>query len=49
MTWDDYEGLIETLEIRKDPETMQSFRRAVKEIEAGEARDFEEFANELGL
>ena len=49
MTWDDYEGLLETLEIMKDPETMESFRRAVKEIEAGEAQDFEEFAKERGL
>jgi hypothetical protein len=28
---------------------MESFRRAVKQFEAGEGRDFEEFAAELGL
>ena len=49
MNWDDYEGLMETLEIVKDTEAMESFRRAVKQFEAGEGRDFEEFAAELGL
>ena len=49
MNWDDYEGLMETLEIVKDSEAMESFRRAVKQFEAGEGRDFEEFAAELGL
>ena len=49
MAWDDYEGLMETLEIMKDPELMESFRRAVKQYEAGEGRDFEEFAAELGI
>ncbi len=44
-----YEGLMETLEIVKDTEAMESFRRAVKQFEAGESRDFEEFAAELGL
>ena len=45
----DYAGLIETLEIMRDPELMESFRRAVKQFEAGEGRDFEEFAAELGI
>ena len=45
----DNEGLMETLEIVKDTEAMESFRRAVKQFEAGEGRDFEEFAAELGL
>ena len=49
MAWDDYEGLMETLEIMQDPELMESFRRAVKQFEAGEGRDFEEFAAELGI
>lgn len=49
MTWDDYEGLMETLEILKDTELMESFRRAVEQYEAGGGRDFEEFAAELGI
>ena len=49
MTWDDYEGLMETLEIMKDPESMESFRRAVKQFQDGEGRDFEEFTAELGI
>ena len=51
MNWDDYEGLMETLEIVKDTEAMESFhRRPGKAVRwAGEGRDFEEFAAELGL
>ena len=49
MTWDDYEGLMETLEIVRDDEAMESFRRAVKQFEAGEGRPFEEFAAEIGI
>ena len=49
MTWDDYQGLMETLEILKDTELMESFRRAVEQYEAGGGRDFEEFAAELGI
>ena len=49
MAWDDYEGLMETLEIMKDPEAMDSFRRAAKQLQDGAARDFEELAAELGV
>ena len=49
MTWDDYEGLMETLEIVRDPETMESFRKAVEQFEAGEVMPFEDFAAELGV
>ncbi len=45
----DYTGFLETLEIMRDPDLMESFRRAVKQFEAGEGRDFEEFAAELGI
>ena len=49
MAWDDYEALVETLEILDDPETMDSLRRAGAQIEAGEGRRFEDVAAELGL
>ncbi len=49
MTWDDYEGLMETLEIVRDPETVESFRKAVEQFEAGEVMPFEDFAAELGV
>ena len=42
MAWDDYEALVETLEILDDPETMDSLRRASAQIEAGEGRPFED-------
>ncbi len=49
ITWDDYEGLMETLEIAQDPDTMEVFRRAVSQIEAGEAVPFDEVAADLGI
>ena len=49
MPWDDYEALVETLEILDDPEAMDSLRRAGGQIEAGEGRQFEDVVAELGL
>ena len=49
LAWDDYEALVETLEILDDPETMDALRRANAQIEAGEGRPFEDVAAELGF
>ena len=49
MTWDDYEGILETFEILKDPEALADLRQAIQDLEKGEARDFEEVAAELGV
>ena len=49
MTWDDYEGILETFEILKDPEAMADLRQAIKDLEDGNVRDFEEVAAELGI
>lgn len=49
MAWDDYEALLETLEILDDPETLDALRRAVAQLEAGEGRRFEDVAAALGL
>ncbi len=48
MTWDDYEGILETFEILKDPEAMADLRQAIQDKEDGKVRDFEEVAAELG-
>ena len=49
MPWDDYESLVETLEILGDSEAMDGIRRADAQIEAGEGKPFEDAAAELGL
>ena len=49
MAWDDYESLIETLEILGDPEAMDALSRAESQIAAGKGRPFEDVAAELGL
>ena len=35
MTWEDYESIMETLEILDDSELMENLSRSIKEIEAG--------------
>ena len=49
MSWDDYESLVETLEILGDPEAMDGLRRADAQITAGEGRPFDAAGGELGL
>ena len=49
MTWDDYEGILETFEILKDPEALADLRQAMQDMEDGKVRDFEEVAAELGV
>lgn len=38
---DEYEGLLETLEILADPELSRAIRRGLAEVEAGEAIEHE--------
>ena len=49
MPWDDYESLVETLEILGNSEAMDELRRADAQIEAGKVRSFEDAAAELGI
>lgn len=49
MPWDDYESLVETLEIFGDSEAMDELRRADAQIEAGKGKPFEDVAAELGI
>ena len=49
MTWDDYEGILETFEILKDPEALADLRQAMQDMEDGKVRDFEEVVAELGV
>jgi len=49
MSWDLYEGLLETIEILADPEMMGRIKNGLKEIEAGKAYSIEESRKRLGL
>ena len=46
---EEIEGLLETLEILKDEETMTAFRRGVEDIKEGRVVSWEEVKKELGL
>ena len=35
MSWELYEGLLETLEVLSDPELMQHVRAAIEDVKAG--------------
>ena len=47
MPWDLYESLLETIEIMGDEDLMSDLRRAIEEIAAGEAIDWERAKKEL--
>ena len=48
MSVEDYEGLLETLEILADSELARDIRRGLEEIEAGDTVSHDELWNELG-
>jgi PHD/YefM family antitoxin component YafN of YafNO toxin-antitoxin module len=47
MPWDLYESILETIEIMGDEDLMADLRRAIGEISAGEAIDWERAKKEL--
>jgi antitoxin YefM len=47
MSVDDYEGLLETLEILADSDLSRDIRQGLEEIEAGDTVSHDEFWNEL--
>ena len=49
MSIDDYEGLIETLEIQSDPELMKRIKRAERNMKAGKGIPYEEFLKKLKM
>ena len=49
LTWEDYEALVETLEIMGDPEAMEQLRVSAKQIRAGKTRPVRELGKELGF
>ena len=49
LSVDEYEGLIETLEIMADPRLMESIRRGKADIAAGRTVDWDDLKRELKL
>ena len=49
LTWEDYEALVETLDIMGDPEAMEQLRVSAEQIKAGKTRPIRELGKELGL
>ena len=49
MSIDDYEGLLETLEIESDPELMADIRQAEKDMKNGKGKSLEQIHKELGI
>ena len=49
LAWDDYEALVDTLEILSDPEAREALRLASVRIATGERRSVEDVVVELGI
>lgn len=49
LPWEEYEALVETLDILGDAKLMASLRRSVKELEQGKAIPWEQAKRKLGL
>ena len=49
MSMDDYEGLLETLEIESDPELMKRLKQAEEDMRRGKTKSLEAIHKELGI
>lgn len=49
LTRDEYEGLLETLDIMRDPETMKQLKRSDENFKKGKFITLGELEKELGL
>ena len=49
LPWDDYESIVETLEIMSDPELMAAIRISLEQAERGEVIPWEQVKAELDL
>jgi len=48
MTWDDYESIMETLEVLSDSDAMEQLRRAMEDVKAGRTIPWEKAKKRLG-
>ena len=42
MTWEDYQAILETLEVLGDDEAMDQLRRSIREVKEGKAIPWKE-------
>lgn len=49
MSWELYEGLLETVEVLSDPELMQNLRTAIEDIKADRTHSLSDAYKRLGL
>ncbi|HID28947.1 MAG TPA: type II toxin-antitoxin system Phd/YefM family antitoxin [Desulfobacterales bacterium] len=49
MSWELYEGLLETLEILSDPELMNNLKRGIEDVKAGRTHSLKEAYERLGF
>lgn len=49
MSWELYEGLLETLEILSDPELMNDLKRGIEDVKAGRMHSLKEAYERLGF
>jgi prevent-host-death family protein len=49
MTWEDYEAILETLEILSDHEAVSQLRRSIQEFKEGKTVSWEEAKARLGV
>lgn len=48
MTWEDYQSILETLEILGDDEAVEQLRRSIKEVKEGQAIPWKDAKARLG-
>jgi len=49
LPWEEYEALVETLEVLGDPKLMASLRQGIKELQQGKVIAWEQAKRKLGL
>jgi antitoxin YefM len=49
MSWELYEGLLETLEVLSDPELMKQLRTAIEDVRTSRTRSLSDAYERLGL
>jgi prevent-host-death family protein len=49
MSWELYEGLLETLEVLSDPELIRHLRTAIEDVKAGRTHSLSDAYERLGL
>ena len=49
MSWELYEGLLETLEVLSDPKLMNHLRKGIDDVKAGRTHSLKEAYERLGL